>query len=30
MNLFDFGQGITLKELLENPDLKNPPKLVGK
>ncbi|XP_062590838.1 hepatic leukemia factor-like [Saccostrea cucullata] len=27
MNLFDFGQGITLKELLENPDLKNPPKL---
>lgn len=28
MNLFDFGQGITLKELLENPDLKNPPKLV--
>nr|XP_022346141.1 hepatic leukemia factor-like [Crassostrea virginica] len=27
MNLFDFGQGITLKELLENPDLKNPPNL---
>lgn len=26
-DFFDFGQGITLKELLEKPDLKNPPKL---